>query len=66
MAKATVTVTIKETTNGFGEKAFKFGTPSVYRRGEISYTLNSWKSKTEAKRVARREYGKSPVRFVEA
>jgi hypothetical protein len=65
MARTTVIVTVKRDSKTEGSR-WRWGTPSVYRKGEISYTLNSWKSKTEAKRVARREYGKSPVRFVEA
>ena len=50
-------VTAIQTVNGFGEKVWKFGTPSILNKGTISYSVNSWKSKASALRAGRREYG---------
>lgn len=52
-------ITARQTTNGFGEKVWQFGTPSILNKGTISYSLNSWKSKASAIRAGRREYGQA-------
>jgi hypothetical protein len=45
-----------ETVNGFGERTWKFGTPSILNKGTISYSLNTWKSKASALRAGLREF----------
>lgn len=50
-------IVARQIINGFGEKAWQFGTPSILNKGTISYSLRNWKSKASALRAGRREYG---------
>lgn len=50
-------ITARQIVNGFGEKAWQFGAPSILNKGTISYSLNNWKSKSSALRAGRHEYG---------
>ena len=50
-------ITSRQIINGFGQKAWQFGAPSILNKGTISYSLNNWASKASALRAGRREYG---------